>query len=145
MGDGDHKDVLLLRDSDGNPFVVPRALLEQEELMPLRLDGEDYLVPRKTLLASAVAGDSEAVAANNGAEHNGAATTFRTPDGVTVSLTAAQLDEARASSPTEKDAVETVLDVEVAAHALDFDIGAPGDRTGPRMLGGRMALKAFIS
>ena len=143
--DGDRKDVLVLRDGDGNPFVLARALLEQEELMPLRLGGEDYLVPRKTLLASAVAGDSEDVSENDATEHNGAATTFQTPDGVTVSLTTAQLDDARASSPTEKDAVEAVLDVEVAAQALDFDIGPPGDRTGPRMLGGRMALKAFIS
>jgi hypothetical protein len=139
MGDGDRKEVLVLRDGDGNPFVVPRALLEQEELMPLRLGGEDYLVPRKTLLASAVAGDSGVVA------ENGAATTFQTPDGVTVHLTHAQLDEARASSRTEKDAVEAILDAEVAAHALDFEIEPPGDRSGPQMLGGRMSLTSFIS
>lgn len=139
MSDGDQKEVLVLRDGDGNPFVVPRALLEQEELMPLRLGGESYLVPRKTLLASAVAGDSGVVS------EAGTDTTFETPDGVTVRLTHAQLDEARASSRTERDAVEDVLDVEVAAHALDFEFEPPGDRSGPQMLGGRMALTSFIS
>ena len=135
MSDAGHGEVLVLRDRDGNPFVVARALLEQEELMPLRLGGEDYLVPRKTLLASVVTGDSEP----------GGAATFETPDGVTVRLTQAQLDAVRASSPTEKEAVGAMLDADVVGHGLDFDIGEPGDRSGPEVLSGRLSLHSFIS
>jgi hypothetical protein len=115
------RDVLVLRDAAGTPFLVPQDVVEREELVAFRVGEDDYLVPRKTLLESVVAEPKSLDDADG--------LSIRGPDGTRVWLSTDTLDSARVVSDEERAAAEQMLDVDVVAHShLDFEITPLGRR-----------------
>jgi hypothetical protein len=121
------RDILVLRDERGIPFLLPQQVVEKEELVALRVGEDEYLVPRKELLESALT-DPQAPA-------DGAALSVRTSRGTEFRLAAETLERARVASAEEHAAAGQVLDPGAAGPAaLTFDI----ERVGPGTLkGGR--------
>jgi hypothetical protein len=109
------REILVLRDQAGTPYVVPQTVVEQEELVAFRVDDDDYLLARKTLLKSVVP-DGEPTEVADGL-------LIRAPDGTRAWLSAATLDRARVVSDEERAAAAEVLEVEAVARAqLEFEI-----------------------
>lgn len=112
---GNSRGILVLRDEEGAPFLVPQAVIEQEELVAFRVGENDYLIPRKTLLGSAVP-DSHSADDRDGM-------LIRSPDGSRVWLSNDTLEDGRVDSPEERAAAQHALDIEVVPHSeLDFVI-----------------------
>lgn len=88
MGNG--RDILVLRDERGVPFLLPQQVVENEELVALRIGQDEYLVPCKELLESAVTGPQAPAA--------GSALSVRTPRGTEFRLSAEALERARVTS-----------------------------------------------
>jgi hypothetical protein len=115
------REVLVLRDEAGTPFLVPQDVVEREELIAFRVGEDDYLVPRKTLLDSVVPETKSPDDADG--------LSIRGPDGTRVWLSTDTLDSARVVSDEERAAAEQMLEVEVVAHTqLDFEITPLGRR-----------------
>ena len=134
------REILVLRDEAGTPFLVPQDVVEREELIAFRVGQDDYLVPRKTLLESVVP-ETKSTDDADGLSIRGA-------DGTHVWLSADTLDLARVASDAERAAAEQMLDVDVdvVAHApLTFEI-TPLGRGEMGLVGrGMMPGAAFIS
>lgn len=126
--------ILVLRDETGTPFLIPREVVEREELVAFRVANDDYLLPRKQLLDSEVS--DEAVDEDGGLS-------VRTQEGAHFRLSAETLDHARVSTPEGQEAAANMFEDDVVAHSLDFDISPLGDHE----LGmtGRGFGRAFIS
>ena len=109
------REILVLRDEAGTPFLVPQAVVEQEELIAFRVGGDDYLVPRKTLL--------EAVVPEKQSTDDAERLSIRAADGTRVWLSTDTLEPTRAVSAEQRTAAEHMLDVDVVTFSqLDFEI-----------------------
>jgi hypothetical protein len=128
--------ILVLRDEAGDPYLLPRQVVEQEELVAFRVGEDEYLLPRKTLLGARMPGAaSDALAEIGGGAASarlsldesssrvaeGAATaealSVRAPDGAYFLLGAETLERARVHSEQERAAVEQALDADVEGYA----------------------------
>jgi hypothetical protein len=131
------REILVLRDEAGTPFLVPQAVVEQEELIAFRVGEDDYLVPRKTLL--------ESVVPETQSTDDAEGLSIRGPDGTRVWLSTDTLELARVVSAKERAAAEQMLDVDVVAHSqLAFEI-TPLGRGEIGYAGRGMAGRAFVS
>jgi hypothetical protein len=65
--------ILLLRDEDGAPFLIPQDVVERQELAAFRVGGTAYLLPRASLMETLVPAEHTAelaqlVSAGNGSD-----------------------------------------------------------------------------
>jgi hypothetical protein len=127
------QDILLLKDQDGVPYALPRAVVESKELVSFRARGELYLMPREELLSTEAA--EPATSGSDSTE----GLALRTSDSSFYVIPNTMLDRFRATSAAEVAAAETLIlagaEDDVVGHMaerepLDFDIDRVQDGEG---------------
>lgn len=114
-------EILVLRDEAGAPFLMPKKVVELEELVAFSVGQDEYLLPRKKLLDAKVSEE----ASRSSTE----AMSVRAHDGTNFLLSTEMLEDARVKSDEERAAAGNVLDADVVAHApLDFEISPLGEQ-----------------